>query len=209
MKVGSDQRLADRKLSGSGDSTDVEARLGKYLAELRRWGERINLVGSTESDQLQMHARDALAAAPHLEPGMRVADLGSGGGLPGVPLAIARPDVHFVLVEVRERRVHFLRHVVRQLGLRCDVWRQRIEAGPRPEAGRFDVVLARAVGPPPEVLRMALDWVKEDGEIWLWTREDAAACGAASGEKISIDAEGARGHVLRVPARAIPRGTVR
>lgn len=183
---------------------DTRAVLDRYLGELERWGARVNLVGSTDRRALDLHLEDALAGAAALPAGGRVVDLGSGAGLPGIPLAVARPDVHFVLVEIRERRVHFLRHVVRTLGLGCEVWRRRIE---EPPAEGFDRVLARAVAPPREILASGRPWLAESGECWIWTREDAAACGVAEASVLPIGSDGSRGHILRVPARAIPRGT--
>ena len=83
--------------------------------------------------------------------GTHVADVGSGGGLPGVPLAIAEPERQFTLIESRAKRVHFLRHVVGELGLKnTSVAHSRAEDlhVERP----FDTVLARAVAPPAELL---------------------------------------------------------
>ncbi len=191
-----------------GLSVGVEAQLERYLSELERWGRRVNLVGSTDRGALQLHLRDSLAAVPLIEPGDLIVDLGSGAGLPGLPLAIARGDARFVLVEARERRVHFLRHVARTLGLSCEVRRQRIEEGPRREGERFRVAMARAVGPVAEVARQARGWVDEAGEVWIWTREDPEACGVREGIRVPIDPGSARGHVLRIPAHAIPRGTL-
>ena len=83
--------------------------------------------------------------------GTNVADVGSGGGLPGVPLAIAEPERRFTLIESRAKRVHFLRHVVGELNLaNTSVAHSRAEdlQVERP----FDTVLARAVAPPAELL---------------------------------------------------------
>jgi 16S rRNA (guanine527-N7)-methyltransferase len=138
----------------------------QYLAELRAWAPRTNLVGSIAPEALSRHVLDSLAAREHLSSGARVVDLGSGAGFPGIPLAIARPDLDLVLVEIRERRVHFLRHVVRRLGLRCRIERRRIEELPDEP---FDFALLRAVAKPPVALAMATGWVHSDGEIWIWS----------------------------------------
>jgi len=149
--------------------------LDLYLAELRRWARRSNLVGSTESGALERHVSDSLAAADLLPRAARVVDLGSGAGFPGIPLAIARPDLDLTLVEVRERRVHFLRHVVRMLDLRCRVERCRIE---NPPEIPFAYALLRAVAAPPRAAEMARAWVAEDGEIWIWCGGGGAALDA-------------------------------
>jgi 16S rRNA (guanine527-N7)-methyltransferase len=163
----------------------------------------MNLVGSTDPDALRIHVDDALAAAQALPRDARVVDLGSGAGLPGIPLALARPDLDLVLVEIRERRVHFLRHVVRTLELGIEVRRADFRTAPD-EA--FDIALARAVSPVPEILPLAAGWVGPDGEIWVWTRLSAAEAGAPEADSIALASD--RGHILRVPAAAVSRGTL-
>ena len=69
----------------------------------------MNLVGSTAPEEIELHIRDSLAAAAQLPAGCALVDLGSGAGFPGIPIALARPDVRVTLVETRERRVSFLR----------------------------------------------------------------------------------------------------
>ena len=179
----------------------MDPKLEAYLTELARWGARTNLVGSLERAALETHLDDALAAAPWLVGGWRAVDLGSGAGLPGVPLAIARPDVAITLVEIRERRVHFLRHAVRTLELDCEVRRVRIEDAPDQ---RFDVALVRALAPATEAIPRALPWVAESGEIWIWSREPAGSLPWPVAGEIPL-APG-RGAVLRVRAREVPRG---
>ena len=75
----------------------------RFLAELARWAPRTNLVGSSEPAALARHVEDSLAVAGYLPDGARVVDLGSGAGFPGIPIAIARPDLLVTLVEIRER----------------------------------------------------------------------------------------------------------
>lgn len=174
--------------------------LERYLDELRRWGARTNLVGSLDPEELRAHVRDSLAAAPHLPQAARVVDLGSGAGFPGIPLAIERPDLHLRLVEVRERRVHFLRHVVRSLGLDVAVERARLED---PPSGPAEYALIRAVAAPARALELARPWVSESGEIWIWAGPGAELPVAASGEIPLAE----RGSILRVPAAAVSRGT--
>ena len=181
---------------------DSDSRIERYLDELRRWGARTNLVGSTDTDALRLHLRESLAATRHFRECARVVDLGSGAGFPGVPLLIARPDLQMTLVESRERRVHFLRHVVRTLELECAVVRRRIED---PPLDPFDYALLRAVAPLARALPLAAPWVAGDGEIWIWTNEDAEAVGAGYAGEISL---GERGRILRVRATAVSRETL-
>ncbi len=184
-----------------GSGPCVQSRIERYLDELRKWGARTNLVGSTQNDALRRHVEDSLAAARHLPHDAQVVDLGSGAGFPGLPLLIARPDLKLTLVESRERRVHFLRQVVRVLELDCVVQRCRIEDAP---AGGFAYALLRAVAPVQKALSLAAPWVKPGGEVWIWTREEPAAAGSAFVGEIPL---GDRGRILRARAAAVSRGT--
>jgi 16S rRNA (guanine527-N7)-methyltransferase len=169
---------------------DAQSQIERYLEEIGKWGARMNLVGSTDDDALRLHAQES------------VVDLGSGAGFPGLPLLIARPDLRMTLVEARERRLHFLRHAVRTLGLECAVIRCRIED---PPVGAFDYALLRAVAPVRKALSLAAPWLGSRGEIWIWTREAAAAAGTAYLGEISL---GERGRILRARAAVVSRGTL-
>jgi 16S rRNA (guanine527-N7)-methyltransferase len=110
--------LADG-LAALGQPLDAErrARLGAYRDELARWGRVHNLTAVREPVRMvPVHLLDSLALAPLLR-GQRLFDVGSGGGLPGLPLAIALPEVAVTLIEPRAKRALFLEHVTRTLGL--------------------------------------------------------------------------------------------
>ncbi|MEY2334963.1 16S rRNA (guanine(527)-N(7))-methyltransferase RsmG [Acidithiobacillus ferrianus] len=103
------------------DAVHVEQRdlLIRYLALLQRWNATHNLTAVRDSrEMVSRHLLDSLAVLPHLPTGA-VADIGSGAGLPGIPLAICRPAQAFTLVEPAAKRVAFLRHVIADLGLTC------------------------------------------------------------------------------------------
>jgi len=178
--------------------TAPDETIAEFLRELARWGERMNLVGSTAPAAIARHVEDALAAAPHLPEGACVVDLGSGAGFPGIPIAIARRDLRLTLVEIREKRVAFLRHVVRVLGLSVDIRRVSIEDAP---AETFEFALLRAVAPPGRSAQLARSWVRDTGEIWIWAGPDAAVPGSLP---LPLASGGA---ILRVPAAVISRGT--
>lgn len=161
----------------------------------------MNLVGSTDPDEIQVHIRDSLAAADSVPRGARLVDLGSGAGFPGVPIALARPDVTVTLLEVRERRVSFLRHVARSVDAEIEVLRGRIEDVP---SEPYDVVTLRAVASPAEAVRLGRLWAKPDGEIWIWTTAAAHSFPWVSCGRIDL---GDRGAVLRFHADAVSRGT--
>lgn len=176
----------------------LDPKIAEFLRELARWGERMNLVGSTDPTAMARHVEDALSAVPHLPAHASVVDLGSGAGFPGLPIAIARHDLRVTLIEIREKRIAFLRHVVRALGLDIEVRRESIEATP---PAHFDFALLRAVAPPEESLELARPWVVDGGEVWIWAGAGVRLPGA---RPIPLDSGGA---ILRAPAAAISRGT--
>ena len=122
-------------------------RLLDYMALLLKWNRTYNLTAIR--DPLSMvahHLLDSLAVVPHLpltEGRARLADAGSGGGLPGIPLAIARPDWQVVLAEANQKKAAFLRQAAIELGLsNAQVHEGRVEAW-RPQP-LFDAVISRA-----------------------------------------------------------------
>ena len=126
--------------------------------------DQLGLLGPRELPKLwSRHILNSAVVSELLVTGESVADVGSGAGLPGIPMAIARPDVHFVLIEPMERRANWLQKQVVQLGLEnVDVLRARAE-----EIGRsdFDVVTARAVSALPKLLRMTVDLMRPGGRL--------------------------------------------
>jgi 16S rRNA (guanine527-N7)-methyltransferase len=137
-----------------------------HLAELlARWGQRINLSGHrTVQDVVARLVLDALAISTCLPAGIAsLVDLGSGAGFPGLPIAVAWPQTRVLLVESRERRIHFQRAVLRALALEnVRSRRGRIE-GPEPEPAQ--VAIAQAVSPPPTLLSIMLPWVEPGGWV--------------------------------------------
>jgi 16S rRNA (guanine527-N7)-methyltransferase len=127
------------------------AALAAFSSLLLRWNRIYNLTGIRDVDELiERHLVESLALQPLLA-GATVADVGTGAGLPGLPLAIVEPQRQFTLIESRAKRVRFLRHVVGELRLRnVTVAHERAERL-RP-AQPFATVLARAVAPPAELL---------------------------------------------------------
>jgi 16S rRNA (guanine527-N7)-methyltransferase len=142
-----------RRLRALGFSlTDEQsAALAEFVLLLLRWNEVYNLTGVRGADEIvDRHFVESFALRKLLR-GTPVADVGSGGGLPGVPLAIVEPERRFTLIESRAKRVRFLRHVVAELELKnTEVAHGRAED--LPVARPFDTVLARAVAPPAELL---------------------------------------------------------
>lgn len=148
------------------------ARLADALAE----GRRIGAIGPSPFSGQVAQALGYLAAGLVPE-GATVADLGSGGGLPALPLALARPDLRWVLIEAWTRRAEALTRAVRRLALddRIEVRAQRAEdVGRGPWRGAVDVVLARAFGPTAVTLECAAPLVRDGGIVCCSVREDEA-----------------------------------
>lgn len=132
-------------------STDALRQLGDYLARLLAMNEQMNLTAIRDAESAwERHVLDALTLLPLLAQvpaGARLVDIGSGGGIPGIPLAIARPDLEITLVESTQKKAAFLSSVSAALGLsNVSVLAERAEqlASGRMK-GSFDVVTARAV----------------------------------------------------------------
>ena len=126
--------------------------------------------------------------------GSRLLDVGSGAGLPGVPLLVTEPRWHGVLLEPRQKRWAFLRLVIRELDLDAEALDCRYEelAG----AARFDLITARAVGGYPALLRWARDRTEPAGGVALWTTDSGVG---------GIEREGGW-RVLSWPLAGLDRG---
>jgi 16S rRNA (guanine527-N7)-methyltransferase len=158
--------LIERAGAAFGLSLDapVVARLTSFFETLLRWNARINLTGARSMNELvEEHLPDSFALSDLVPPAATLVDVGSGGGLPALPLAILRPDLRLTLVEPRAKRVAFLRAAVRELGLEVEVVPDRMEALDR----RFDVANARATFAPEEWLTRAGSIVAPGGLVVL------------------------------------------
>ncbi len=117
-----------------------------YLHEFHKWNQAYNLSAVRSPEQmLPRHLLDSLSVLPHVsrKAPKRVIDVGTGGGLPGIPLAIAMPDCHFTLLDSNGKKTRFLFHIKTRLGLdNVQVENRRVEQF-RPEAG-YDLVVSRA-----------------------------------------------------------------
>lgn len=152
-----------------GDRLDVAR---AFTAALAEQGEERGLIGPLELPRLwTRHILNSAIAAPLFSGS--VADIGSGAGLPGLVLAIARPDVRWTLVEPMERRVTWLNEQVAALGLsNVEVLRARAEDVRRPEG--FDVVTARAVSALRTLIPLTAPLLRDGGELVLLKGMNAA-----------------------------------
>ena len=189
------------------DPAGVE-RLLVYLAELMKWSRRVNLVArdTPETQVVETHFLDSLTLLPFLDGAgeVHLLDVGSGAGFPGLALACVRPDARFTLCEPRQKRVSFLRHVVRTLGLaNVEVVAERIEAHLADWPGRFTHITSRAVAEPAAFLPLVRPLVTPATRVLLML---ARAEGLAGIDRLvsgpwRVDAE----HRFVLPFSGAPR----
>jgi 16S rRNA (guanine527-N7)-methyltransferase len=156
-----------------------------YVDLLLYWRRHMNLTGLRQPerivDVLVAESLDFLQRE-FLPPAARVLDLGTGAGVPGVPLAICAPDVQMTLLDRSEKKVTFLRHVVARLPLpNCVPWCESAETAARTlvPAAHFDVVVTRGVGPIREVMALAAPLVRPGGTLLLRKPEGSGEIGEA------------------------------
>jgi 16S rRNA (guanine527-N7)-methyltransferase len=180
------------------------ARIIEFGGLLLAWNRAFNLISRKDQDRLyHRHLLDSLSVAPWLF-GSRVMDLGTGAGLPGLPLAIACPEQAFTLVDRNERKIRFVKQSVRQLGI------DNVEAlcgdvaDVAPTAA-FDVVVTRAVAAAALAWRLARASLRPGGRLLVmaWGQSDGTgALDAALPEDARIVAREA----LVIPGLAQPHG---
>ena len=140
----------------------VAGSFATLLAELDRWNRKVNLTAIRDGgEMIAGHLLDSLVARPFLA-GERVLDVGTGAGFPGLPLAIAEPQRHFVLIDSNNKKVRFVQHVVGLLGL-GNVSAVKARTEDYAPGDRFDTVVARAVAALPRLIEIAGHHVGEGG----------------------------------------------
>lgn len=148
-------------------SSDQE-KLRSYMELVRLWADRMDLVAPGDLEVFRdRHIRDSLRLVPLLEelPDGLAVDVGSGAGLPGIPLAIADPGRSWRLIEPRQKRAAFLEEVVRKLDLRCEIAAMTAEEAARDPAfeGVHVLATARALAPPEAAFSSLLPLLRGDG----------------------------------------------
>lgn len=138
--------------------------LMRLLTELGEWNTRFNLTAIREPvDMVDKHLLDSLSIQPHLH-GRRIADIGTGAGFPGLPLAVVNPRRAFTLIEATGKKVQFVRHAIEALAIgNTEVIQARSETW-RPRAP-FECVIARALGKLADFIRVAGHLCARDGRM--------------------------------------------
>ncbi len=199
-------------------SDSAAAVFGERLAVARQYagllagpGVERGLLGPREVDRIwDRHILNSAAAAELIATGERVIDIGSGAGLPGIPLAIARPDLEVVLLEPLLRRSEFLNEVVNELGLAVEVVRGRAEEpAVRSRFGERDAAVSRAVAALDKLTKWSMPLLRPGGRMLAIKGERAseevehyrrvmAASGAADVRVVTCGA-----NYLRPPATVV------
>jgi 16S rRNA (guanine527-N7)-methyltransferase len=174
MELNSQKRLCQAcEQRGIALSTTQLEELTQYLKLLLRWRPYLNLTGLRDAehmlDVLIVESLDFLQGDFFL-PSMRVLDLGTGAGVPGIPLAVCRPDVHVTLLDRSEKKITFLRRVVVSLPLEncqpCCSTAEDLAHRLRPQE-YFDVVVSRGVGSVAHLMRLTALLLKPGGRLLL------------------------------------------
>ena len=140
-----------------------------FLDELLRWNQRINLTSITDrAEAIEKHLIDSLLLLPYVQNSSKIMDLGSGGGLPGIPLAIAISSLQVVSIDSVGKKINFQKHLKRLLHLEnLQVVQSRAEnldQIPLAEGG-YDLVVARAFTSLETLLNYAAPWLKPGGRV--------------------------------------------
>lgn len=160
---------------------DVQRAFALYAEQLLAWNERMNLTAITDPEAIAMrHFLDSLSVklAVTFSPGMRVIDVGTGAGFPGLPLRLVFPSIELALLEATTKKTLFLEHITQLLGLtNVRILNARAEeAGQDPTTReKFDLALARAVAPMPVLAEYLLPFCRVGGRCVALKGEHAAA----------------------------------
>lgn len=141
----------------------VEQLLG-FIKLIEKWNKAYNLTAIRDREEMaKLHILDSLAIIPHIE-GKRIIDIGTGAGLPGIPLAICLPEAGFTLLDSNAKKTRFVQQVVLELKLKnVEVLHSRVE-NYHPEQA-YDAVLTRAFASLPDIVKLTAHLLSKDGVL--------------------------------------------
>lgn len=156
--------VENSSLMGITLSEQQAGQLVTYFKELEKWNKKINLSGIRQyKEMLTLHGLDSLSLSKQLG-GHQILDVGTGAGLPGIPLSIVHPSCHFTLLDSNQKKIAFVQHAKTLLGLdNITPLAQRVEAWDTGE--RFDTVIARAFAPLEKIVRLCGHLLAVDGTL--------------------------------------------
>lgn len=154
-------------------SAESQAILIHYLHLLQKWNKAYNLTAITELDKMiSYHVLDSLSIAPYIT-GSNIVDVGSGAGLPGIPLAVFFPEKQFTLIDSVGKKTRFMTQAVRELGLKnVQVVQVRAEEYQTPHC--FDTMIARAVGSIDALIAISKHLLIENGKLLMMKSDEKA-----------------------------------
>jgi len=141
-----------------------------YLKNLKIWNDRINLTAIKDDRGIILnHFIDSLSAAAFVEDRKKLLDLGSGGGFPGIPLKIVRPELDVTLLDSVNKKVSFLNDTLRKLQLKNihAIWARAEDVNNKIQRNYYDYVITRAVGCFDEIINLCSPYLTEDGVMIL------------------------------------------
>jgi 16S rRNA (guanine527-N7)-methyltransferase len=152
--------------------SERRAEIERYAELLETWGIERGLIGPREADRIwERHIANCIPVSTLIPEGATVADIGSGAGLPGLVIALTRPDLRVTLIEPLGRRVDFLNEVIHELAIPITVIRGKAES----VKSAFAIVTARAVKPLPVLLPMVWPLIASQGALLAIKGESAQA----------------------------------
>ncbi len=157
--------------SGLSIQDDQLALIKKYVGLLLEWNQKINLISRRDEENIwQSHILHSIALLflVKLSEGTRVVDLGTGGGLPGIPLKILNPTIRITMIDATQKKITAVGEMVKNLDLKdaVAVWGRAEELGKRKEFnGQFDTAVVRGVGPLDELVRLAYPFLETSKNV--------------------------------------------
>jgi 16S rRNA (guanine527-N7)-methyltransferase len=173
-----EQLVKEATLLGVALTAEDAGRLLRLLEELERWNRRYNLTAiRTRERMVTHHLLDSLAVQPDLQ-GERIADVGTGAGFPGLPLALCNPKRHFTLIDSTAKKIRFVEHAAAMLGLEnLTLLHARVET--LEVTTPFDTVVARAFAAIPQMLKKVAALCGPQSRVLAmkgkWPAEEVAA----------------------------------
>lgn len=149
--------------NGYAVSPDIQQQLIRYLDLMQRWNKVFNLTAIRDThDMVMLHLIDSLSISPYLH-GSRILDVGTGAGLPGIPLALTHPDKQFVLLDSNSKKTRFLTQAIVELGIKnVEVVHARCE---NYQSAGFDTILSRAFSSIAVMLANTQHLIANDGQF--------------------------------------------